>query len=196
MANAASDEPYEPTPQNSSVLEVGTAKFNCLVLPEKALMEKLVGLYFRDFNCLYPYLHEPSFMKEFSRALQTGFVGVRRYWLGLLNMIMAISCRVSNGPEITIKAKFTNAEVFFNRSWSLCKDHFWNVSTFEGGKFYLQRWSYIPSNKSSACSSLDVSISTEHISAIEMLARSWSCSEDCCPAWPPFREYLGQYSTA
>jgi hypothetical protein len=40
---------------------------------------------------LFPYIYPPVFLETYHQMVQENFTGVRRTWLGLLNMILAMS---------------------------------------------------------------------------------------------------------
>ncbi|KAK5704718.1 hypothetical protein LTR17_021632 [Elasticomyces elasticus] len=60
------------------------------VLPPTSRLSSMLDLFFADINSTWGYLYEPAFRDTFSHAHESGFKHVRRSWLGLLNVILAM----------------------------------------------------------------------------------------------------------
>lgn len=63
------------------------------VLPPTSRLSSMLDLFFADINSTWGYLYEPAFRDTFSHAHENGFKHVRRSWLGLLNVILAMAER-------------------------------------------------------------------------------------------------------
>ena len=107
---------------------------NPFILPTRTQVLSLVSRYFQYCNPLFPYLHEPSFMTTYKDAVDMNFVGVRRTWPSLLNIVMAMGMETTIDTTLAVKEKHGKAEVFFARAWELSKDSFFKASTTEAGK--------------------------------------------------------------
>lgn len=82
---------------------------------------------------LFPYLHKPSFLATYNEALRDGFSRVRRTWLALLNLVMAMGSRASTEVGITAEEKYTAAEIFYRRGFGLCDGHILRLSSLDSG---------------------------------------------------------------
>ncbi|KAF4466111.1 c6 zinc finger domain containing [Fusarium albosuccineum] len=90
-----------PRPQLPSTRDAGPAVQPELgahnFIPPDHETEALIERYFSTTGVLFPYIHKPSFMETYYRSREHGFrVEVRRTWLGLLNMILAMARRMTN----------------------------------------------------------------------------------------------------
>ncbi|PSK58623.1 hypothetical protein B9Z65_6638 [Elsinoe australis] len=87
--------------QNHSDSQVGTytgpLRGSALVLPSKPEMEDMLSAFFGNTGLVFPFIHETSFMSEYKKARASGFTHLRLSWLGLLNMIFAMTTSV-NAP--------------------------------------------------------------------------------------------------
>ena len=93
----------------------------------------LLARYFSNTGLLFPYVHERSFMVTFDQASKDGFKGVKRTWLGLLNMIFAHAviheqdASIAPGHEMMSATKRTReSEVYYNRASGLCSQQIAN----------------------------------------------------------------------
>lgn len=102
---------YNP---NNAIRE-GTEPF---ILPPGDTMLQLVNLYFRTTGALYPFIDRNGFMKNLRQLVASGILSVRRSWLGLLNMVFAITKSANSGLGLafTPEESATKSDVFFQRA--------------------------------------------------------------------------------
>jgi hypothetical protein len=105
------------------------------LLPPDEVMQRLIRAYFDNTGLLFPYIHEQEFLDTYERFRASGFRGnVRRTWLGLLNMILAMatctSCWEDSGSETT----FEESDVYYRRAQELCHTQMFRGTTLETGK--------------------------------------------------------------
>lgn len=87
--------------------------------PERTL--GLVRQYFSNTNLLFPYIHRESFLATYHELAASNFSRVRRSWLGLLNMIIAMSISASDVEEMDARQRRAESVVFFHRAMALCE---------------------------------------------------------------------------
>lgn len=126
--------PISPSSYRSSEREeCQTIQTN--VLPPDHETQRLLGSYFSNTGMLFPFIHEQSFFETYNRARAENFrKDIRRTWLGLLNMILAMAvCTESwadeNGPD-----QFQQSEIYFRRAQELCKSQILRGTTLEIGE--------------------------------------------------------------
>jgi hypothetical protein len=90
------------------------------IVPDEQQVRSLLDQYFSNTNILYPFIHQPSFLATYDNALKSNFDGIRRTWLGLLNVLMAIGATVSTKADTNSEARIQSAEVFYERAFKLC----------------------------------------------------------------------------
>lgn len=83
-------------------------------------MDELFNTYFNAYDCVFPFLHEPTFRKTYEGSKATGFANVSRAWLALLNMIFAMATHIDQIAEASAKNRFRKSYVYFQRAVSLC----------------------------------------------------------------------------
>lgn len=103
-------------------------------LPPDGETEDLIRQYFSNTGMLFPYIHEQSFLDTYWEMKQNKFrTSVRRTWLGLLNMMLAmVTC--ASGRDKGHQAVM-ESEVFYTRAQELCKKQMLRGTTLEAGKF-------------------------------------------------------------
>lgn len=110
-------------------------KVGANLLPPDEVMQRLIRAYFDNTGLLFPYIHEQEFLDTYERFRASGFRGnVRRTWLGLLNMILAMatctSCWEDSGSETT----FEESDVYYRRAQELCHTQMFRGTTLETGE--------------------------------------------------------------
>ncbi|KAJ1326007.1 transcriptional regulatory protein GAL4 [Microdochium nivale] len=111
-------------------------------LPAEDTTERLLQEYFHNTGMLFPYIHEASFMDTYHQARQSNFAGVRRTWLALLNIVLAMATRAdASRPDTSFAA--ADAELFFKRARSLCGTHTLRGTTLETVQYLLLSTQYL-----------------------------------------------------
>lgn len=102
------------------------------ILPRADIAENLIHEYFSNTGLLFPYIHKPSFIATYQQAKQSGFNGVRRTWLALLNVMFAMATRADPRHGDTARA-FTESDTFYARAEELCRTQMLRGTTLETG---------------------------------------------------------------
>jgi hypothetical protein len=87
-----------------------------------------------DSGLLFPYIHPPTFLKTYQHILDRNNRKMRRSWLGLLNMILAmakITAALGNSPA---NVRIAEANLFYQRALGLCDSEIMRGTTIEVGK--------------------------------------------------------------
>lgn len=108
---------------------------NIFKLPQESETLSLIKQYFTNTGLLFPYIHPPTFLQTYEEMVTDDFKRVRRTWLGLLNMILAmvkITASPSGAPAST---RIADSDVFYQRSLGLCRDEILRGTTLEVGTF-------------------------------------------------------------
>lgn len=61
------------------------------------------------------------------------FAGVRKSWLGLLNMILAMATITAESNSISADTRIAESDVFYQRGLGLCGGELWRGTTLELG---------------------------------------------------------------
>lgn len=110
------------------------------MLPSEADTRELIGKYFSNTGQLFPYIHETTFMETYEEMKAANFTKVRRTWLGLLNMVLAMASTASSYQPNDQSAKERNAksDVFYQRAFGLCQTQILRGTSLETGSFNLE----------------------------------------------------------
>ena len=167
---------------------VGTSngdKINIYALPNETITRNLIARYFGDTGLLFPYIHEQTFLNTYNEIKANGFTKIRRAWLGLLNMIMAMATSTTIVNGLSAEKRARESDVYYQRAMGLCKEQIMRGTSLEIGKFIF--WdSTSVTNYSSSVSPSDRSIPAGHATIRGSMDCSRSCSQGCFPTRTPF----------
>jgi hypothetical protein len=167
---------------------VGTSngdKINIYALPNETITRNLIARYFGDTGLLFPYIHEQTFLNTYNEIKVNGFTKIRRAWLGLLNMIMAMATSTTIVNGLSAEKRARESDVYYQRAMGLCKEQIMRGTSLEIGKFIF--WdSTSVTNYSSSVSPSDRSIPAGHATIRGSMDCSRSCSQGCFPTRTPF----------
>ncbi|CAK7232762.1 hypothetical protein SCUCBS95973_008365 [Sporothrix curviconia] len=95
------------------------ASVNIYLLPDESVIRDLVSRYFANTGMLFPYIHEASFWATYEELKRHSFTQVRRTWLGLLNMVLALAA--SSAPyDKDAATRAHESDVYYQRARQLC----------------------------------------------------------------------------
>lgn len=90
------------------------------VLPAMGRTWSLIQQYFQKTGQLLPFIHEASFCETYLRMQREGFKKVRRTWLGLLNIMMAITTSLSTEDNVPADLRIQESDTYYGRAKDLC----------------------------------------------------------------------------
>lgn len=95
-------------------------KVDIYAIPPEPLVMDLLHRYFSYPGYFFPYIHEDTFMETYRQIRNTKHPLVRRSWLGLFNMVlaMAVSTRIDNTVDAV--DRFQESDVYYQRAYGLC----------------------------------------------------------------------------
>lgn len=108
-----------PTPGRTNNLMRNTG-VNIYALPSEERTWSLIQQYFLKTGQLLPFIHEPSFCKTYVQMKNERFRAVRRTWLGLLNIILAIAASLSAKDDIPVDKRIQESDIYYQRANGLC----------------------------------------------------------------------------
>lgn len=142
-ATAHPTSPIPGTSDYSTERVVRPERVNMFVLPPEARCRHFINLYFQNTNILFPYLHQPTFLDQYEVALKTGFSKVRRTWLALLNIVMAMGSRTNTERDVSPEEKYRTAEIFYHRATALCNEHLLRLASLDSVNLLLLMSQYL-----------------------------------------------------
>lgn len=118
------------------------------VLPPDHETQRLLRCYFSNTGILFPFIHEQSFFETYDRVRSDNFrKDVRRTWLGLLNMILAMAVCTANWADESGPDQLKQSEIYFRRGQELCKSQILRGTTLEIGERRYRRVIPCPASK-------------------------------------------------
>jgi hypothetical protein len=118
-------------------------------IPPEAETRSLIDSYFTYIGSLYPYIHEDTFMEIYEEVKRNSFRKVRRAWLGLFNMALALATSVPHRDDITVEQRTERANEFYQRALGLCKDQMMRGTSLEVVQFLLLVGQYLQGTRQS-----------------------------------------------
>lgn len=180
-----------PSPDQSEGDARGQS-INLYDLPPDEQTLRLIHGYFDNTGLLFPYIHRERFIQSYRELSSTHLRHVRKPWLGMLNMILALSINVNYPSELSQQQRTADSKVFYLRAMALCEGHIRSTASLEIGALDL-----VP-----CCLSAVLQCSHSHLALFDFSAVSafgqplfagngelhpdlelpWSRSEGCVPA--------------
>lgn len=106
---------------------------NIFALPSEDRTWSLIQIYFEKTGQLLPFIHEASFCETYFRMRADNFKRVRRTWLGLLNIVLAISTSLHTEGDLPAGRRIEESDIYFQRANGLCDRDSKRNATLEMG---------------------------------------------------------------
>ena len=119
-------------------------------LPPAEEMEELMKTYFEHTGLLFPFIHEPSFMETYAEFKNSNFSKVRRTWLGLLFVMLAMASVVDPGNKEAAPARFEKSRLLNERGAHLCRFASVRGSSLEIVQYLLLASQFLQSTQKSS----------------------------------------------
>jgi hypothetical protein len=94
---------------------------------------QMIETYFSTTGELFPYIDKEAFLDQYHQLASSNIRTVRRSWLGLLNMILAMSTSASHGVSSATE-RTAISDIFFRRTMTLCEKQIRHGTNLEVGK--------------------------------------------------------------
>lgn len=122
--------PPGSSPPQPRFLEAGRGIY---CLPPDNDTRDLLSRYFSNTGLLFPFIHEPSFLQEYEAMRSETAPKVRRTWLGLLNMVLAMASSTSADSEKPAAERRRESDIFYQRAYELCRRQMLRGASLETG---------------------------------------------------------------
>ena len=110
---------------------------NFYLLPPKSKALELLQKFFSNTGLLFPFLHEETFFMTYAELESKGYRGVRRTWLGLLNMVLALATSTAVGVDSNAEKRMEQSEEYYRRALGLCDKQMMSLGNLEVGTYCL-----------------------------------------------------------
>ncbi|KAG2414300.1 hypothetical protein HFD88_003491 [Aspergillus terreus] len=118
-------------------------------LPPHQEMLNLINTYFSDTGLLFPYIYPPTFLETYHQMVRENFKKVRRTWLGLLNMILAMATITRAPGNADADTRISESDVFYQRGLALCGSEILRGTTLEVVQYLLLMGQYLQGTQKS-----------------------------------------------
>ncbi|KAJ5373434.1 hypothetical protein N7517_005440 [Penicillium concentricum] len=122
---------------------------NIFALPPQANTLELIERYFSNTGLLFPYIYPPVFLETYHQMTRENFSRVRRTWLGLLNMVLAMATITAIPGSASADARIEESDVFYQRGLGLCGSEILRGTTLEVVQYLLLMGQYLQGTQKS-----------------------------------------------
>lgn len=139
----SASRPSTPTGHPSTRQYNGTrneSSVNIYALPPEGRTRELIAQYFGDTGLLFPYIHEGTFWESYNEMKSSNFKRVRRSWLGLLNIVMALATSTTIDTRMTAEKRARESDVYYQRATGLCEKQIMRGASLEIGSRSLDQF--------------------------------------------------------
>lgn len=110
------------------------SQVNIFALPPREETLEAIHQYFTNTGLLFPYIYPPAFLETYHQMAQQNFTQIRRTWLGLLNMVLAMATITAVPEGSRADSRIAESDVFYQRGLGLCGREILRGTTLEVGK--------------------------------------------------------------
>ncbi|KAJ5921542.1 transcriptional regulatory protein GAL4 [Penicillium verhagenii] len=122
---------------------------NVFALPSEERTWSLIQIYFEKTGQLLPFIHEASFCETYFRMREENFNRVRRTWLGLLNIILAIATSLNTEGDLPAGRRIQESDIYFQRANGLCDKDSKRNASLEMVQYLLVQGQYLQGTQKS-----------------------------------------------
>lgn len=158
-----------------------TTHIDLFALPSPEDTTRLINAFFVDTATLFPYIHRESFLSAYSAVGDNNWTQVRRTWLALLNMVLALATSAVVDSRVAAPNRMAESKVFYRRAVDLCRERMMRGATLEIGTDIL--WPFRGSDIDFALTSTMLSaygsVLTRDTRFCCCMGCAWHCSQGC-----------------
>ncbi|PMD33546.1 hypothetical protein L207DRAFT_557987 [Hyaloscypha variabilis F] len=116
---------------------------NIYALPPEATTRNLIARYFGDTGLLFPYIYEQAFLDTYNEIEASGFTKIRKTWLGLFNMIMAMATSTTVENGLSAEKRALDFDAYYQRATGLCEKQIMRGTSLEMVQYLLSTGQYL-----------------------------------------------------
>lgn len=110
---------------------------NIYTLPPESKVRELLAVYFSNTGLLFPYIHRETFLETYEEMKRNNFTKVRRTWLGLLNIVMALTTSLKVYENMSAEKRASESDVYYQRAKGLCDSRIMRGTSLEIGEYSI-----------------------------------------------------------
>ncbi|PKY03000.1 hypothetical protein P168DRAFT_311552 [Aspergillus campestris IBT 28561] len=145
----SASRPPSPRVRRSDRPSERSGEHSIFAVPPRSETLELIHRFFSDTGLLFPYIYPPAFLETYHQVARENFSKVRRTWLGLLNMVLAMSTITTSPGVADADARIAESDVFYQRGLGLCGSEILRGTTVEVVQFLLLMGQYLQGTQKS-----------------------------------------------
>lgn len=126
--------PPSPIATRQRKYEGSDKEVNLYALPDDSQVMDLIRRYFNDTGYLFPYIHEATFLRTYLEFRGQAEHKVRRTWLGLLNMVLAMATNTKVDGNLDAARRSEESNIYYQRALGLCQKQIMRGTSLEVGE--------------------------------------------------------------
>lgn len=133
-------QPGSPSGRLSSshaLQNVNRTNINIFALPPESKVRELLTVYFSNTGLLFPYIHQETFLETYEEMKRKNFTKVRRTWLGLLNIVMALTTSLKVYENMSAEKRANESHIYYQRAKGLCDNQIMRGTSLEIGEYSI-----------------------------------------------------------
>lgn len=159
-------------------------QINLYALPPESQTLSIIKRYFSDTGFLYPFLHEESFIQTYMQMRGKHPSGVRKSWLGLLNMVLALATSTAVNDGLKAEARIAESNIFYQRAMGLCLNQIMRGASLEIVQYLLVMGLFLQGTQKS------IQAWTTHGLAVKAAFQLGLHSKEASRSFPPLEREL------
>ncbi|RAQ46927.1 C6 transcription factor [Aspergillus flavus] len=153
------------------------------LLPSSEETLQLIRRYFYDTGLLFPYIHPPTFFETYHQ-FKNNAKKVRRTWLGLLNIMLAMAKVTAVSARAPAELRIKESTRYYRQALNLCRGEILRGTTLEVVQYLLLMGQYLQGTQKS------VQAWTVHGLAVKAALQLGLHSKDASQAFPPLEREI------
>ncbi len=110
------------------------SNINIYALPPESKARELMTQYFSNTGLLFPYIHAGTFLETYEEMKRNNFTKMRRTWLGLFNIVLALSTSTAVQEDMSAEKRAQESDVYYQRALGLCDKLMMRGTSLETGQ--------------------------------------------------------------
>ncbi|OCL03951.1 hypothetical protein AOQ84DRAFT_346868 [Glonium stellatum] len=159
-------------------------QINIYALPPESQTLSIIKRYFSDTGFLYPFLHEESFVQTYMQMRRKHPSGVRKSWLGLLNIVLALTTSTTVDDGLKSETRITESNIFYQRAMGLCFNQIMRGTSLEIVQYLLVMGLFLQGTQKS------IQAWTAHGLAVKAAFQLGLHSKEASRSFPPLEREL------
>ncbi|KIX09394.1 uncharacterized protein Z518_00473 [Rhinocladiella mackenziei CBS 650.93] len=172
------------SPRRRDCRNQSSQNVDLFVLPSESVVMDLLSQFFSYPGYLYPYIHEDTFIETYIQIKDSSRPTVRRTWLGLFNIILAMAVGTRINVDIDATKRFEGSDIYYQRAVGLCSKQIMRGTSLEIVHYLLILGQYLRGTQKS------IEAWVVHGLAVKAAMQLGLHSSECSRGLPPLEQEI------